>query len=410
MAIPKKIIHVVRRFSPANWGGIETSVLKTCNALLNQGIKSEIFCTNTFSEAKVETINSIKVRRFSHFIPTWNLSKKERMELELKGANPFSWSLFAALLREPDVDLIHVHTRNRLGGIARTAARWRKIPYVVTLHSGYELPPEQQNYMLRPAEGKWEWGKALGWLVGSRQLLQDAQGIICVNPLELEPLRNIYGNRVFYVPNSVDVEAFEKTSGKFFLDTYTQFQNKKILLCVSRIDYSKNHVLLVKAFAKLKQRHPDAVLLFIGPISAPDYFKEVLLTAERLGVSAVLHRLEFKPDDLRLISAFKAAHLFVLASSLEPFGIVIIEAWAAGIPVVASKVGGIPGFSTDMHNILLFENNSEEQLLERLTLGWEDENLRAKLQKQGLEDAKKYSIGFVGQQLIDIYKQVSTSQ
>jgi glycosyltransferase involved in cell wall biosynthesis len=79
----------------------------------------------------------------------------------------------------------------------------------------------------------------------------------------------------------------------------------------------------------------------------------------------------FKPEDPLLVDAYHAADVFVLPSIHEPFGIAILEAWAAGRPVIASRVGGIPDFVDDEVDGLLFESGDVESFVrtyESLTL------------------------------------------
>ena len=59
----------------------------------------------------------------------------------------------------------------------------------------------------------------------------------------------------------------------------------------------------------------------------------------------------------------KGATIFALPSHNEPFGIVVLEAWAAGIPVIASRVGGIPGFTHQGDDILLFPDGDKAALI-----------------------------------------------
>jgi glycosyltransferase involved in cell wall biosynthesis len=108
-----------------------------------------------------------------------------------------------------------------------------------------------------------------------------------------------------------------------------------------------------------------------------------------------------------LPSAYKAAEQFVLASHHEPFGIVILEAWAAGVPVVAHGIGGIPGFATDRENILLVEPDNESQLIESMAELAVDRELRAALSARAFELAKtRYSWPVVVAQVREIYGRI----
>jgi glycosyltransferase involved in cell wall biosynthesis len=89
-------------------------------------------------------------------------------------------------------------------------------------------------------------------------------------------------------------------------------------------------------------RHPEATLRLVGPITQPDYKFELEARAQALGA---VDRLTFtgalKPSSPELLTEYRNADLFVLPSRHEPFGIVVLEAWAAGVPVIASDAGGL---------------------------------------------------------------------
>ncbi|MCJ8346974.1 glycosyltransferase family 4 protein [bacterium] len=147
-----KVIHVPRRYVKEIWGGTESVIhnLVKFQKLLN--IDSKVLTSMIFSKKKRELINGVEVHRFSYFYPWFGLKKDKKIAMDQKGGNLFSFSLLWALLTEKKLDLIHLHTQNRLGGIARFIAKLRKIPYVVSVHGGilnmpvYIKNSHQENY------------------------------------------------------------------------------------------------------------------------------------------------------------------------------------------------------------------------------------------------------------------------
>ncbi|WP_168442737.1 glycosyltransferase family 4 protein [Pontiella desulfatans] len=378
----EKVAHVMRRFVPGKWGGTESVVYSLSRKLAERCIDSPVFCTDMFSESGTQEFEGVRVHRFAHVFPWLGLSAAVRAQLRLKGGSPLSLPLFFGLLREKNISVIHAHVQHRLGGMARTVARLKGIPYVVSLHGGhFTLPQEQVDKMTEPFRGKLEWGKAFGALFGSRRVLRDADAIICVGKSECEAVRERFpGKPVFYIPNGVDVERFARADGALFRAAFGFAPSEKIVLCVSRIDYQKNQLGLVRAFAGFSRSHPAHRLVLVGAVTVEAYRQEIDREVERLGLSEKVLVIEgFPPDDPRLPSAYQAAELFVLPSLHEPFGIVVLEAWAAGLPVVASRVGGIPGFATDRENILLAEAGNGEELAARMAALADDADLRSDL-------------------------------
>ncbi|MDP1835604.1 MAG: glycosyltransferase family 4 protein [Chlamydiales bacterium] len=401
-----KVAHVMRRFTPSKWGGTESVVFNICQQLQKRNIETVIFCTDMFAESGTEVISNVPVKRHSYVFPWLFLGEESTRKMQLKGGSPLSFSLFFSLLREPNLTLIHTHVQHRLGGIARSVARWRGIPYVVSIHGGYlTIPTEHAAKMQQPFKGKWEWGKLFGWLLGARRTLEDANAIICVGQDEFELMKTKFPNkRIHYLPNGVNQDRFSSADPHLFRRQYGFADNEKYILCVSRIDFQKNQVLLVKAFADFVQKHPEYKLVLIGPVNVEDYHKEILNTAKDLNIeNRILTIPGYHPDDPLLPSAYRGADMFVLPSRTEPFGIVILEAWAAGVPVIASKVGGIPGFTHHEQDILLFEDNNQQELaitLERLAT---DDHLRRNLTQHALTEVEKYSWSAVAESLLSIY-------
>jgi Glycosyltransferase Family 4 len=172
MNAAKKIIHVPRRFVAEEWGGTETVILEISRQQQRDGWSPEIYTSMALAKLRNETIGGVPVKRFPYCYPFFGLSAADKAALDKKGGNLLSLSLFNALRREKNVRLFHAHALKRLGGEIRTAARWQKKPFVVSLHGGvFDVPTVELCTMLKPIENKTEWGKPFGALFGSRRVL-----------------------------------------------------------------------------------------------------------------------------------------------------------------------------------------------------------------------------------------------
>ncbi len=405
----KKVVHVMRRFTPQKWGGTENTVFYTSRELLKRHMEIRVFCTDMLATPGFQYLEKVGVRRFRYLFPWFFLTRDAKRKLELKGGSPLSLPLFFALLFEKDVSLIHTHVQHRLGGMARTVARLRGVPYVVSVHGGhFTLPQEQVDQMTAPFRGKPEWGKAFGALLGSRRVLEDADAVICVGQSEAEAMKKRFPQKpVHYLPNGVDVARFSEADGERFRSTYGFQPLEKLVLCVSRLDYQKNQLGLVRAFAAFAENHPDHRLVLIGPVTVEAYRDEILEAVRELKLEDRVTVIEgLDPLDPLLPSAYKAAELFVLPSVHEPFGMVILEAWAAGLPVIASRVGGIPGFVRHEHTALLTEPQHDEALAEALNRLADNVELRTDLARRAFgEVARRYDWSEIVNRLLKIYEQ-----
>ncbi|MFA6172357.1 MAG: glycosyltransferase family 4 protein [Kiritimatiellales bacterium] len=407
------IAHVMRRFVPDKWGGTETVVFNLARELEKSGLNSPIFCTDMFAKSGAEKIDGVTVRRFRYCFPWFGLTEEAKSKLRLKGGSPLSLPLFFALLFQKDLTLIHTHVGRRLGGIARTVARIRKVPYVIHVHGGrYTVPQDQYDQMTAPVEGKFEWGKIFGLLFGSRKVFDDAAAVICVGQSEADEMRlRSPGSNIHYLPNGVHVQRFAEATPQAFRKKYG-LEDQKFVLCLSRIDFQKNQLLLVKAFAEFRKKHPDWKLVFIGSVSVEEYYRKILDEIARLNLQdSVLIIPGLKPDDPLLPSAYKAAEMFVLPTANEPFGIVILEAWAAGTPVIATRVGGIPGFTTDGENILLTEDNDAVMLTAKMEQLAGSPELQSKLAKNGFAEVSAgYDWSAIAESVVRIYEEILTTR
>jgi glycosyltransferase involved in cell wall biosynthesis len=121
----------------------------------------------------------------------------------------------------------------------------------------------------------------------------------------------------------------------------TQATPRRDLVSIGGIDYSKNHSFLLNVIAEAKRRGRDLTLDIFG---SGRLEQELVAQATTLGISTQVRLMGFQRDVRARLSDYR---VYVHASLTESFGISLIEAMAAGLPIVAGRTGAIPELFTD---------------------------------------------------------------
>jgi len=405
-----KVVQLARRFVRDDWGGTETVIHETGKRLLALGHETEVLCTMATAKTDAEVLDGLPVRRFPFFYPYLGLKEEAKRVLDKKGGSPFSFGLMRALKTMPDLDLIHLHVGNRIGGIGRHVAKKRGMPYVMSLHGGvFDVPAAEAASWTEPAKGAFEWGKILGMWVGARRVLQDAGAILCVGyPESVKTQERLPENRVIYLPNGADTKRFAAGDGPAFRQKHGIPQDARVVLTLARIDSQKNQHLPARLLPELRAIDPHTHLLFVGNVTNPAYHDALAAQIASAGLSAHATIVPGIPSDSSdLVDAYHAADMFLLPSVHEPFGIVILEAWSAGLPVLASRIGGIPHFVEDGEDGLLFDPADDASLVSAFRSLAGDPALCARLGSAGQAKARnEYDWDAITRRLITIYEEV----
>jgi glycosyltransferase involved in cell wall biosynthesis len=181
--------------------------------------------------------------------------------------------------------------------------------------------------------------KLLALTLFERRNIESATVVLATSQTELDQLSSLgFSVTGSVIPLAVDPAAVAflarpRTLGA--LET-TGPPRVRTLLCVSRFHSRKRLVEVVRAFAQVGQAFPDWRLRIVGPDYEPGYRAKVLAAA---GESQLAGRISVEPalEGERLWRAYRDADLFLLASTFENFGLVIAEALAAGVPVIATR-------------------------------------------------------------------------
>ncbi|MCC6264007.1 MAG: glycosyltransferase [Bryobacterales bacterium] len=140
------------------------------------------------------------------------------------------------------------------------------------------------------------------------------------------------------IPNGIDLSPYRAAAPPDAWRLAHGFRDTdRLAVSVARLEPQKNPVGLLEAFAQALGAHPEWRLLLAGDGSLRDETKQ---TAERLGLGERVRLLGVEGNVVELL---RAADLFVLGSRWEGTPLAVMEAMAAGLPVVATAVGGVPG-------------------------------------------------------------------
>jgi glycosyltransferase involved in cell wall biosynthesis len=402
--------HILRKYEPAEWGGTETAVLRLLSGLAGHGVRSTVWCPANGRPPGSDPLAAAghEVRRFRAFVPVAGISAAQREQLVSLGGNLMSFDLLWRLWRTRELDFIHSHALNRLAGIGGWVARRRRIPFVVTIHGGaLDLPASAHAQLVKPLEGGWEWGRIFGWALQSRRVLETADAVLTCNPREAELVRARHPRqRVIVQPHSVPTAVYERDHRAAARAAFPAIAGRRVLLTVARIDPAKNHAWLVEQLPALLARFPDVLLVFAGATTHAECWSTLQATITRLGLGEnVLCTGGLAPGGDVLVGLLQEARALVLPSTNETFGLVILEAWAAGTAVIASRTSGAVSLVRPGENGWLFDINDAGQFLAAATEALARPELAAALAGAGRELARtEHDAGVLAGRVKELYQ------
>jgi glycosyltransferase involved in cell wall biosynthesis len=166
-------------------------------------------------------------------------------------------------------------------------------------------------------------------------------------------------------------------------------------LAIGRSFFQKNFKHTFESWKSLGEKRPKMLLFGAEPQIAKWDKKIEYIT---------------KPSDQEVNELYNKATIFVQTSYHEGFCLPIIQAMAAGTPVICTDAHGNRGFSHDGKNCIMVENDDVPALAKAIDQLMNDKKLQEKLTKAGLETAKEYTWKVVTDQLEDYYKKLTDQQ
>ncbi|HEV7956710.1 MAG TPA: glycosyltransferase, partial [Marisediminicola sp.] len=229
-----------------------------------------------------------------------------------------AWRLYRTLRRwRPDILHSHMTHPNLLGRIIGRIAGVRVI--ISTIHNTYE-------------GGRW---RKLAYRATDR-LADLTTAVSEASAARYVDLGAVPAHRMRVLPNGIDVARFlPEEKGREAKRRELQIDNDFLWLAVGRLEAPKDYGNMLDAFAVVTKRKPAVRLCIAGQ---GDLEGEMRARAQRLGIESRVTFLGLRRDVGALMAA---AHAFVMSSSTEGLPMVLLEAAAAGLPIVATDVGGI---------------------------------------------------------------------
>jgi glycosyltransferase involved in cell wall biosynthesis len=221
----------------------------------------------------------------------------------------------------------------------------------------------------------------------SRLVLTSADAVIALTEHMKREMQKTSNRSIHVIPTGVDPSRFEGVSKDHARDKLHLGQEAKVIIYVGRLCPIKGLEYLIKAMRLIKDEENDARLVLVGEGEERGHLEGLV---SQLGLKECTTFTGKVPNEA-VPEHMAAGNVFVLPSLSEGFPLVVLEAMAAGLPIVATNVGGIPEFIVNAENGFLVEPKDPEQIAEKVCLLLGDDELRRRISENNKEKARDYS-------------------
>lgn len=307
-------------------------------------------------------------------------------------------------------DLIHSHYWLSAVVARELSARWQ----LPTVHMSHTLGLVKLEVSGEEADTESEIRIEI-----ERRVMREAGALVAASEIEADELTRLYGAdpaKVSIVPCGVDTDVFRPIRQVDAREALGRDQCERLVLFVGRIEQIKGIDVLLDALGLLFKRRPDLrgelCLLVVGGALDPGDDAPETEKVQDLRRLVHEHRMEDSVDFVgsvdqdRLALWYSAADLCAVPSLTESFGLVALEAMACGVPVVATRVGGLQTVVEDGRSGLLVAPGDHASLAEAIEQVLMDHRLRMHLAHGARERAEQFTWHRVGDGIESIYERV----
>ncbi|MBU4346014.1 MAG: lipopolysaccharide heptosyltransferase II [Candidatus Omnitrophica bacterium] len=356
-------MNILQILPELNVGGVETGTVDLARHLIRQGHKAVVVSSGG---EMVKDLESFGAKHYQ--LP---VHKKSLFTMIM--AIP----RLAEIIKKEEIDIVHARSRVP-AWIAYFASRKTARVFITTCHGYYKKHP---------------FGYVMGW----------AKSVIVLSNVIARHMIDDFSvpyERIKLIPRSVDLERFkyvardEKRGSEFNVGI------------IARITPIKGHLYFIKAMAEVYRVIPRLKIWIVGdaPASKGAYKEQVEVLVKRLGLWHITQFLGVQRDIPAILGRLD---LLVLSTTThEAFGRVIIEAQACGVPVVATRVGGVIDIIEDGQTGLLVPPSDPKGIAEAAIKIFKDKELAVKLTENAYKKVKeKYNVGLMVENTLNVYRQ-----
>ncbi|MGH8873753.1 MAG: glycosyltransferase [Acidimicrobiia bacterium] len=299
---------------------------------------------------------------------------------------------------DPPFDLVHSHYWLS-GWAGLVIKRTRGIPLANSFHTLGRIK-ELTKRRGEPPE-------SLLRIAAEQEVIEGSDCLVASTPAEGEDLMEHYGadpHRLCISPPGVDHEVFHpgpQAGARRALG----LGDGPLVLFVGRVQALKGVDVAIEAFAVVRDKHPEARMLVVGGPSGPEGEEEQSGLQARAAALELGEAVRFLPPipHGRLADVYRAADVLVFPSRSESFGLVAAEAQACGLPVVASRVGGLVYAVDHVSSGFLISGWRPDDYAEAMVELLDDPVLAAEMSRAAVDHAERFSWDATADRFLELY-------
>lgn len=377
-----KIAHVCPFYTPAI-GGVKQVVEELAKRQVKEGHEVHIYTSDWDKEKRIkkkeEIIDGINVHRCYHIAKIANFATV--------------WPSVFFKLTNQDFDIIHSHVFGHMHYVlSALASRIIGAKHIHTTHCPW-------SDAKRSSIG--EIGLFISYNIFSRFAAKLTDNFIAITPWEIELIKKYGGSekKIKVIPNGMVKEFFKKIKKNNFKKKHNIPIKDKLVLFFGRLNIVKGPDHFVRIAKSILKNRKDVTFVIRGP---DEGMREKV--KKMIGKEKRIVLLPETRDKKEIIGMYQSADVFVLPSYREGLPLTLFEAMAAGLPIVASPVNGVPYEMKEPENGFLVEYGNNKKYAEKINKFLDNPKLRQKISKNNLKKAKNYKWDTISKRTLKFYK------